>query len=136
MVFWLFVILTVLLFAGTKYFESDYEWSSLLCGLGVVSTLISVILLVIILVCNCGAKGTIAGQRERYKSLMYKVETESCRDEFGIINKDYIDEIQSWNESLAYNKQVQRNFWIGIFTPNIYDEFELIDLNSIEYKKH
>lgn len=136
MIFWFFIILTALLFAGVKCFESDYEWSSLLVGLGVVSALISVVLLIIILVCNCGAKGTLAGQRERYKALMYKVETESCRDEFGIVNKDYIDEVQSWNEDLSYNKAMQRDFWVGIFIPNIYDEFKLVDLNSIKYKTY
>ena len=137
MIFWIFIILTaLLLFAATKCFESDCELSGLLAGLAGATALISFVLLIIILVCNCGAKGTLAAQREKYKAIIYKVETESYRDEFGVINKDYIDEIQSWNEGLAYDKAVQRNFWIGIFIPNIYDEFETIELDSIKYKEY
>ena len=72
---------------------------------------------------------------QRYDALTYKSQTESIRDEFGIVNKDYIDEVQEWNEDIASNQRMQRDFWLGIFIPNIYDDFELIDLDSIQYRE-
>ena len=61
---------------------------------------------------------------------MYKAETESYYDEFGLLNKDVIDEIQKWNEDLVFNQEMQDNFWLGIYIPNIYDEFQTIDYKT------
>jgi hypothetical protein len=68
--------------------------------------------------------------RQQYQALVYKLETDTCRDELGLLSKTVIDEIQNWNTDLAYKKNVQDNFWVGIFYPNIYDEFEFIDYNN------
>lgn len=65
--------------------------------------------------------------KERYNAIIYKVESGACRDEFGLLNKKVIDEIQDWNESVTYNKNIQEDFWVGIFIPNVYDQFEIID---------
>ena len=55
------------------------------------------------------------------------MESGACRDEFGLLNKEVIDEIQSWNESIIYNQKMQNDFWVGVFCPNVYDQFETID---------
>jgi len=31
---------------------------------------------------------------------------------------------------LAYRKTIQRDFWVGIYYPNVYDQFEFIELNK------
>lgn len=126
------IILTVAFFIMAFQYVFDLE--EIWLPLGVVSTAITVVMMIIIVSTHCGTGGVVAKYRETYKSLVYKAETEACRDEFGIVNKDYIDEVQSWNEDLSSNKAYQRDFWIGVFVPNIYDEFELIDLDSIKYK--
>lgn len=134
MLFWIFIVLAVVSFIFARLYVFDCEGGWI--ALGVICAVISAVMLFIILGLHCGTNGMVASCRERYKSLMYKAETEACRDEFGIVNKDYIDEVQNWNEDLSYNKAMQRDFWVGIFVPNIYDEFELIDLNSIKYKTY
>lgn len=73
--------------------------------------------------------------QEIYDSLIYKVETEAIRDDFGIVNKEYVDEIQKWNADLVGYQTITHNFWIGIFYPDWYDEFETIDLNNIKMKE-
>ena len=42
--------------------------------------------------------------------------------------KELMDEIREWNGDLAYRKAIQRNFWVGIYYPNIYDNLEFIPL--------
>lgn len=42
--------------------------------------------------------------------------------------RDLMEDIEAWNTDLAYRKQIQRNFWVGIFYPNIYDYFDFIEL--------
>lgn len=71
--------------------------------------------------------GEVAKYRQTYKGLQYKLTSEKCRDQFGLLNKEIVDEIQEWNEELALNKAYQHNFWIGVFVPNVYDEFEFIE---------
>lgn len=71
---------------------------------------------------------------EQYNSLIYKAQTKSIRDEFGIINKSFIDEIQDWNMDVVKYKELTNNIWIGIFYPDWFNGFETIDLNSIVIK--
>ena len=72
---------------------------------------------------------------ETYNILIYKAQTEEIRDEFGILNKEYIDEIQNWNTDLIEKQKLSQNFWIGIFYPDWYNDFELIDLDNIKIKE-
>lgn len=37
------------------------------------------------------------------------------------------DEIREWNEDLAWYKANQNDFWIGVFIPDIFDQFEFIE---------
>lgn len=71
-----------------------------------------------------------AANTERYEALMYKIESGVCHDDFGLLNKEIIDDIQAWNEDLARNKMLEKDKWIGAFYPNIYSDF-----NFIEYEK-
>lgn len=139
MIFWIFVILLVigviLLFADYYFGIDSFALGASASITSLVSGIIAVIMLIIIISSNLGAQGTKLSNQQTYDSLIYKSQTESIRDEFGIVNKEYIDEVQAWNEDIVKYKNWQRDFWIGIFVPNIYDEFETIDLSSIQYKE-
>ena len=67
-----------------------------------------------------------------YESLRYKANSMSARDEFGILNKEYIDEIQRWNIKVKEGKYWQDHSWWGIFNPDIYNSVDVIDLWSVE----
>lgn len=67
-----------------------------------------------------------------YESLCYKANSINTRDEFGLLNKEYIDEIQSWNIKVKEGKYWQNHFWFGVFNPDIYDGVDVIDLWSVE----
>lgn len=71
---------------------------------------------------------------ERYNAIVYKIESDSCRDEFGLLNKEIIDEIQKWNENITYYQAKKDNFWIGIVYPDIYDQFQTIDYTEFDKK--
>ena len=43
-------------------------------------------------------------------------------------DNDYaVDDIMKWNESITINKKYQRDFWIGPYVPNVYDDFDCIE---------
>ena len=43
---------------------------------------------------------------------------------------ELVSQIEYWNTDLAYRKTIQRDFWLGIYYPNIYDQFEFIKLDK------
>lgn len=136
MVFLLAVILMVLgiawgIFAYVHFyeFESFFGW---FIGLG--SGIIAIIMLIAIICAHLGTDAKVELWREQYKALTYKLESGKCRDEFGLLSKEIIDEIQNWNQDVVYNKSIQKDFWIGVFYPDIFDEFETIDYERYENK--
>lgn len=151
MLFWIFVILAIVgvaVIAGTIIFEDSNgnKVQRFLCRndetlfetgfvVAVISGIISLILMCFVLAVQIRADGLRLENEQRYNALMYKAQSESIRDEFGIVNKEYIDEVQSWNEDLAKYRSYSNNFWIDIFYPKrAYEGLEIIDLQSIKMK--
>lgn len=122
MLFWIFVILTVVGIVLYKLFDSD-------CGfiISLFSGMVVVVSLFIIIWQYITVDFFLEVNRERYKALTYKIESNICHDEFGLLSKEVIDEIQEWNEDLRHYQKIQDNFWLGIYYPNIFDEFEIIE---------
>lgn len=76
-----------------------------------------------------GAEARAAGWEKQYESLTYQLENNLYDNDNDIGKKELMDEIREWNEDLAYYKEIQRNFWVGIYYPNIFDNFEFIPLS-------
>lgn len=115
MIFWIFVILTLLGIGiivaveiickkydskeenNTKFVSfvwKEEEGIKCICVSTVfVSVVITLFMLALIVCTQIFADGDRVKMEQRYKVLVYKSQTESVRDEFGIINKEYIDEI-------------------------------------------
>lgn len=157
MIFWIFVILTVLGIAvvvgvgkinekysykeedNTKlvnfvwYNDEPIVWTSGI--IAVISGIVAAIMLIFIIVIQTTADGYRASNERRYEALIYKAQAESIRDEFGIVNKEYIDEVQRWNEDVVKYQTFSHSFWIGIFYPSrAYDGFETINLEDIKMR--
>lgn len=139
MIFWIcviFLILSTVIWALFETGKLKKEFFLILGVSGAVSFGIIVVVMLFILCSNhLGAEGQRLACEQRYESLLYKINTETCRDEFGMLNKSYIDEIQAWNEDVVRYKSWENDFWIGVFIPNIFDNFKTIDLHNIEYRQ-
>lgn len=112
----------------TKFlYQNDYAIQTSGWITAVVSGIIMVIMIIAIACNYIGVNARVEKNKEQYNAITYKVESGACRDEFGLLNKEVIDEIQDWNENITYYKNFQKDFWVGIFVPNVYDQFETID---------
>ena len=143
MLFWLCLVILIigigLIVAGcinwnykkNKLFNFLYDNDEILKLIGGIITFISgfviAIMLVVLPCMYIGIDARVEQLKENYKTITYKVESGACRDEFGLLNKEVIDEIQSWNKSVIYNQKMQNDFWVGIFYPDVYDQFKTID---------
>ena len=75
------------------------------------------------------ANGEVAALQAKYDTLMYQIEHHLYEDEvMSVSMRDFMKEITEWNTELANNQALQDNIWIGIFYPNIYNNFNFITL--------
>lgn len=130
MLFWMFVILTVVLIVlaaiGTIHdiFSLDL-WGGTLAFF---SLIVTVIMLVCVILGNVNTDAQIAKYNARYDMLVRQYENDIYENDNDLGKRELIEDIQAWNEDLAYNQEVQDSFWTGIFYANIYDQFEFIEL--------
>jgi hypothetical protein len=136
MLFWLILILFIatLALAIWQNYECEYGiifWTNFI--LAMITGCIFAIMMIILPLNHIGVNAEVEKNKEIYNAITYKIESGVCRDEFGLLNKEVVDEIQTWNTELKYKQNIQDDFWLGIFYPNIYDQFECIDYSN--YKR-
>lgn len=123
MLFWIFVIIII---AGFVLFTFDLE------NLGVTISVIGIfgiIASVVVLAINyIGIDGYIARMNTRYETLVYQYENDIYDNDNDLGKRELMVDIQNWNEDLSSRRERQRDFWIGIYIPNIYDQFKYIEL--------
>ena len=135
MVFYLVVaalVISIIVIAIKNKISDDYYI------IADVSEVISIVLSVVILfmtvaifIGNFGTDAKAAKYKERYESLVYQYENEIYCDDNVVY--DLLTDIREYNEDLAYYQEIQDDFWIGVFYPNIFDQFELIELDEEWY---
>lgn len=128
MLFFIFIALFAISVLAIIYTDEMSGWH-LLATIAVVLTLIALLISIIGLASvYIGADASVAKWETHYESLTYQLENNLYDNDNDIGKKELMDEIREWNEDLAYCKEIQRNFWVGIYYPNIYDNLEFIPL--------
>ena len=132
MLFWLFLIVMVvgvllLILDAYCLFENDWAINTGLAMviIGCAAVLTSTIIFSISYI---GLDAKVEQYNARYESLVYQYENDIYENDNDLGKKELMDDIQEWNEDLSYYKEIQYDFWLGIYHPNIYDQFEKIEL--------
>lgn len=120
-----FAIITFVLWTHgeSEFIPICFGAMSLLCFIAIVIMTISIV------VNNSGISGLIAANQQRYESLVYQLENDIYDNDNDLGKKELYNQIQAWNEDLAKGKALQHDIWVGIFWPDIYDQFEFIELS-------
>lgn len=95
--------------------------------MAIASAMIIVFMLFVLLGCYCSTKDEARKYRIERKYIIAEINDENCYNEYGLLEKNIAYEIEEWNDFIEFNKKYQRNFWIGIFIPNVFDDLEPID---------
>lgn len=132
MLFWITIIIMILgLILFEVLFEHDFEFSCVISG--VISGLAAIALLIeIVVLCvnYIGVDGYIQRMNIRHDMLIYQYENDIYDNDNDLGKRELIEDIQNWNEDLASRKKNQDDAWIGIFIPDIYDQFKFIELGG------
>lgn len=125
MLFWIFVLMFII---GIVWFKDcDNAVSLLMWIIGILGIAVS---LFVIICSYVGLDGQVSANHTRYDTLVYQVENNIYDNDLG--KRELIVDIQEWNEDLSFYKEAQDDFWIGIYIPNVYDQFEYVPLTLIE----
>ena len=123
MLFWAFVIIVI---AGFVLFT--FDWENLGITISVIGIFGIIASIVVLAINYIGIDGYIARMNTRYETLVYQYENDIYDNDNDLGKRELMVDIQNWNEDLSSRRERQRDFWIGIYIPNIYDQFEFIEL--------
>ena len=122
----LFLTFVIIIIAGFVLFTYDLENLGIAISvIGIFGIIVSVVVLAINYI---GIDGYIARMNTRYETLVYQYENDIYDNDNDLGKRELMVDIQNWNEDLSSRRERQRDFWIGIYIPNIYDQFEYIEL--------
>ena len=124
MLFWIWLILFII---GFIIALID-GWEDFGAGISAFSLICLIIAGLFLIGCHVGVNGRTAKLQARYDSLVYQYENDIYDNDNDLGKREMMEDIQRWNEDLAANQKNQHDFWIGIYIPNIYDQFEFIEL--------
>ena len=65
---------------------------------------------------------------EKYKTTYNSIIEQVNQDFDGVAKQQVMARAAQWNADLTYRKNITKDFWVGSFYPNIYDQFELIEM--------
>lgn len=129
----LLLVFAIILLAGILFIRrTDHDAVGIcLCLAGGLAVGIS---LVVILLAYIDVDGFIAESHVRYDTLVFQYENDVYENDNDLGKRELMKDIQSWNEDLSRYQVLQDDFWIGIYYPDIFDQFELIPLERSETK--
>ena len=125
----LFMIIWIVFIIGIIWTIKDfYSFAgTLVFVFGLVANIVSC---VFFLCHNINTNAYIAKMQTRYDMLVYQYENDIYDNDNDLGKRDLMVDIKEWNEDLSYYQNAQDNFWIGIYIPNIYDQFKFISLGK------
>ena len=129
MIFWLVLLLIVVCLGLAVYLEKRFcDYSGPFLVIAIIGFIVAIIMLMVIIVENTNVDAYVAENLMRYEMLVYQYENDIYDNDNDLGKRDLMEDIQEWNEDLAYYRKAQDDFWVGIFHPNVYDQFEFIEL--------
>ena len=129
MLFWLVVLSIVVCLGLAVYLEKRFcDYSGPFLVIAIIGFIVAIIMLIVIVVENTNVDAYVAENQMRYEMLVYQYENDIYDNDNDLGKRDLMEDIQEWNEDLAYYREAQDDFWVGIFHPNVYDQFEFIEL--------
>ncbi len=134
MLFWISLVASVL-FILAVIIAAERDWDFLLDAAVTFMAIFAVIVGISIAFIGCNylqANANVAKYQKRYESLMYQYENNFYDNDNDVGKYELMSQIEKWNSDLAYKKELQRDFWLGVYYPNIYDQFEFIELDGGE----
>ena len=103
-------------------------WGSTL----VVSIICLVISIVFFGINYIGASSYKASLLEEQRILTYQIENKFYENDIEYGKNELFRDITEFNAFIQGHRELTKDFWVGIYMPNIYDDIPLVELPSLE----
>lgn len=141
MAFWLALIGMVVFFVLSAFFAKMHEKApyrskreTFFNISGIASCVIAGFFIVVafgmligVIITNSATESPKTELKQQHDILVYQLENNLYDNDNDLGLKDLYNDISAYNSKVAKGKVMQRDFWWGIFYPNIYDDLELIE---------
>ena len=132
MSFWIFVgifVIALVMVIVCYYLDCDVcvDLTEILTAMSGIAIVVSIVIMANRYI---HADADVPKYQKRYESLTYQYENDFYNNDNDVGKYELVSQIEYWNTDLAYRKTIQRDFWLGIYYPNIYDQFEFIKLDK------
>lgn len=131
MLFW--IVLALVVISAIVITVTDSWWhvegcvAATSCMTFIIFLAALIAMCVVLAVNYIGVDGDIEAFEKRYESLIYQYENNIYDNDNDLGKRELMVDIENWNCDLARKQKNQDNFWIGIFYPNIYNDFKFIE---------
>lgn len=85
------------------------------------------IMLLVVIINNSAVDAKKTELIQKHDIMVYQLENNLYDNDNDLGKKELFNDISAYNATVAKGKTMQRDFWLGPFYPNIYDDLELID---------
>lgn len=79
-----------------------------------------------------GAKSYKASLLEEQRILTYQIENEFYENDIEYGKNELFRDVTKFNTLIRKHRELTKDFWVGIYEPNIYDDIPLVELPSRE----
>lgn len=126
--------------AYDEYYEKTREkrnrrevTSNTSIGFMIGSFIVIFFMLIGIICCAIKAPMERARLEAEYEVLAWEVQNAVYNNDDDVVgHKETFNQVREWNATLAKKQIQERNFWIGIFVPNIYSDLKPVPLPTYD----
>lgn len=93
------------------------DWSVLFYALGTIGFVIFAIMITVCVINNVTAVSDNNEMLETKRALEFKLNNADIRDEFGLLNKSFVDDVETYNKKLVHHRSLSENPWTSAFYP-------------------
>ena len=99
-------------------------------GFAIGASIALAIMILALIITYASAGGKRVQLEAQYEVLSWEVENDVYTDlgDDVVGKKELYNQVREWNTALAKSQYYEKNFWVGIFVPNIYGDLKPIEL--------
>ena len=135
MLFWILLIVGIVALIGGAHI-CKHTWSEFGAVAPITIGVLALVAAVIMGICWISVVSTetgyIASQHQLYESLVYQAENAIFENDNDLGKAELVKQITEWNTSLAHNREMCKNIWVGFLYYQCHDQFEFIPLSLIK----